>query len=69
MKALDEVQGVGVVEQAGQAVADHQRQQRTGTPPTVVDGGYQVLRVDWLGQEVIAPEAHGMQLFTDVLFG
>ena len=57
---------MGVIEQAGKAVADHQRQQRSGTAATIVYRGDQMFRVNRLGQEVIAPKAHGMQLFGNV---
>src|SRR5690606_28051839 len=57
---FQQVQGMGVVIQACQAVADHQGQQGPGPASPVVDGGYQVARVDGLGEEVVASQAHGM---------
>src|SRR5690554_2290381 len=66
---FQQVQGVGVVVQAGQAVANHQCQQRTGPATPVVDGRHQVFGVDRLGQEVVAAQAHGLQLLVHVFLG
>ena len=33
-----------------------------------MDGGNQVLGVDRFGEEVVAAQAHGMELFADILF-
>ena len=68
-RVFEQLQGVGVVVQAGQAVAHHACLEAACTGGAVAHGGDQVAWFDRFGEEVIAAFAHGVELLVQVIFG
>ena len=66
---VEQLQGMGVVVQAGEAVTHHARLEVARTGGAVAHGGDQMAWLDRFGEEVVAALAHGVELFVQVVLG